>query len=105
MAGRYAGGSLVRASEWEGAGIAGLADTVNARSAALIGYSHATAIRTQRGAEKVESDLIKSFKSRAKVDDWTGEPSIVRGACEVVTVPALWRLTAHAGLPREHKHF
>ncbi len=53
----------------------------------------------------MESDLIKSFKSRVKVDDWTGEPSIVRGACEVVTVPALWRLTAHAELTREHEQF
>ncbi len=91
--------------EREAAGTAGLADTVTARSDASIGIPHATAIRTQRGAEKVESDLIKSFKSRVKVDDWTGEPSIVRGACEVVTVPALWRLTAHAELTREHEQF
>ncbi len=52
MAGRYAGGSLERASEQDGAGTAGLADTGTAWPAALIGYSHVTAIRAQRGAEK-----------------------------------------------------
>ena len=61
MAGRYAGGSLVRASEREGAGTAGLADTGTAWPAASIGCSRVTAIRTQRGAEKVDSDLINCF--------------------------------------------